>query len=365
MKYWIILLLFTLRIFLVDSSPPSRETSPAFDVDSFLNLPSDDEELPFPDHQLASPPKPITDQRHMIRPPPLDRKTRKREYMKLWYQKKMQQNPNFAKKKYQRRLEILSQKTDEEKRADKDKRKNFSKKAYHDRKSNFGHGTKQLQDIQQIKQKINDKTATPEDRLKHHAYFVRKRLICSKSRYKRKVLREASQASERESQDDCSPDRLDEFDWTSMLSIPEEGLSPESEHRHDKTELHTTTSKPVHDILHATNKEDRKLKKAAYCRSYRRRPEIIARSKRNYEKSKVAIRERSRDEYRRRKERLGYGRIQNTTYSQLGQKVKSKQATKEELKQYLELKEKKSIYNRRYRQKQQQKELHSQNDSNT
>lgn len=162
-----------------------------------------------------------------------------------------------------------------------------------------------------------------------------------------------------------SSDNLDDFDWTSLLSIPEENLSPEVEHKHgqsshDNIHLHPSTSSHVQQAVQGhsyhTNKEDGKLEKAAYFRSYRQRPGIKTRRREQYERSKVVIQNRNRDEYRRRKEKRGYGRIQDTTYSQLRKKVLNNQATEEESKKYLEMKEKKKVYNRTYRQKQQHKD---------
>lgn len=192
MHYWLLMLLFLLQVFLVESVSPSRESSPDIDYDSVLNLLSD-EDLASLHYHKSSTPATSSDQHHALPPQQVtDHKAKRREYMKSYYQKTIQQNPNYGKEKYKRRVEILSQKTEEERRKNKDKRSLISRNGYHRRKITLGHGRKKLQDMQQIKQKIIDNTATPQEKSEYHDFAARKRRICEKSRMK-KAIREHSQ----------------------------------------------------------------------------------------------------------------------------------------------------------------------------
>jgi len=147
-----------------------------------------------------------------------------------------------------------------------------------------------------------------------------------------------------------SPNKPDYLDWSSLLSKPDHILFPISRHEHEQdTHFDTHSQSPTQFISQeqtTSKEEDRKRKKAAYFREYRKRPEVKAKMK---EKKNTAImRERLREDYHRRKEKRGYGRIQSTLYSQLANRVLSNQANEEEVLLYKEMKAKKSQYNNTY-----------------
>lgn len=121
--------------------------------------------------------------------PNLEQKAKKREYAKGQYAKKKALNPNLCKIKHQRYLSRLSSKTKEEKEAIHARRLENNRINYHRRKQQTGYGRNLSLIIKQIKQKIDNNTANPEERAKYKDFMDRKRIASKKYREKTKALK--------------------------------------------------------------------------------------------------------------------------------------------------------------------------------
>lgn len=184
-----LLLFFLFKPFLVKSIPSSRENSPSLDLDSILNL-SPGQYLQFDDKPSISSStaivQPVEEQNSAKEK--VDRKAKRRKYMQNYHEIRKKENPNLGKDKWQERKIKISKMTEEERQKEKEKNRALSRKNYSSRKERLGYRRKQHFVMKQIKEKVQNNIATPEESTKYFDYLDRKKRSMAKSRMKMRAL---------------------------------------------------------------------------------------------------------------------------------------------------------------------------------